>query len=154
MKRAKSWFGLLTALLTLNGAFGAEPSTAHVLAGLVDTAVRAGQDAALPPHLSVLLGISAGETSTPVRQLAFKNGDAMKTLNVCAADHRNVVLMSVSDNHRAAAYLMSSKGVLLKAFEYEIGGETHELELAVAGGNFLHERQLWISRAPALAISR
>jgi hypothetical protein len=99
-----------------------------------------------------LLGISTTETSTPVRQLGFKNGDAVKTFNVCTADHHNVVLMSVAANHHAAAYLMSSDGELRKAFVYEVGGETRQLRLSAADRDFLEERKLWFERAPALGI--
>ena len=144
--------GFLAALLVALGALGADASAAHLLHGLVAAAVRSGQDAKLPPHLSVLLGVSSTESSTPVRQLGFKNGDDIKTLNVCAADHRNVVLMSVGANNRARAYLMSPDGVLRKAITYEIGGVPRELRIADAKVEFLQERALWFERAAALGI--
>ena len=144
--------GFLAALLLALLALGAEAPAAHLLNGLVAAAVSSGQDAKLPPHLSVLLGISATETSTPVRQLGFKNGDDIKTLNVCAADHHNIVLMSVGSNNRANAYLMSADGVLRKAITYEVGGATRELRISDGKGDFLRERTLWFERAAALGI--
>jgi len=142
----------LAALLLVHCALAAEAPPTRVLSALVQAALHSGQDAKLPPHLSVLLGLSASETSTPVRQLEFKNGDDIKTLNVCASDHQSVVLMSVGTNKRVSAYLMSSDGVLRKAIVYQVGGDTRELRLAEASGAFLQERKLWLERSAALGI--
>ena len=143
----------LAALFLLHSALAAEAPVTRVLNGLVQTAVRSGQDAILPPHLSVMLGVSTSEASTPVRQLGFKNGDNIKTFNVCAADHQNVVLMSVGADSRVSAYLMSSEGVLRKAIVYQVGGDTRELRISAAKADFLEQRKLWFERAAALGIS-
>jgi hypothetical protein len=143
---------LLAALLLTQAALAADTSTSRVLNGLVEAAVRAGRDAALPPHLSVLLGLTITEASTPVRQLGFRNGDDIKTFNVSAVEHHDVVLMSVGANKHAAAYLMSPDGVLRKAIVYEVGGATRELRLAEANPDFLQQRRLWLDRAAALGV--
>jgi hypothetical protein len=141
--------GLLCGAQTW-GAGG--PDTARMLSGLESVAVQSGQHANLPPHLSLLLGISHTEASVAVHQLGFKNGQAIKTLNVCADEHNNVVLMSAGADQRIAAYLMSPQGTLRKAFVYRVGGDTRELRLAEAQAGFAQERELWIERAPALGV--
>jgi hypothetical protein len=145
-------YGCLAALIVARVAFGTQPAASHGLNGLVETAVRSGQDAALPPRLSVLLGLSSTEASTPVRQLGFRNGDDIKTFNVSTADHHNVVLMTVSANKHAAAYLVSPDGELRKAVVYQVGGATRELRLAEANPDFLQQRKLWLDRAAALGV--
>ena len=153
MKNAIKNAALLAVLIPACYALGSDASTARVLAGLVNAALHVGQKAKLGPHLSVLLGLSPTEASVEVRQLGFKNGDDIKTLNVCGDNHENVVLMTVGSDRRAEAYLMSPDGVLRKALRYQVGGDTTELRLTEAKPGFLRERKLWLERAPALGVT-
>jgi hypothetical protein len=137
----------LSALLLAHGVLGAELNSARLLSGLVQQAVSGRQEARLPPHLSVLLGISVSETATPVWQLSRKSSDALRLFNVCQNNHDNVVLTTLRAGNQSAAYLMSASGVLLKAIVYQVGGATQELSLAEARKPFARQRDFWLDQA-------
>jgi hypothetical protein len=147
MRHTPTRWSALSALLLAHGVLGAEVNSARLLSGLVQQALSARQEARLPPHLSVLLGISVSETATPVWQLSRKSSDALRLFNVCQNNHDHVVLTTMGANHQSAAYLMSAGGVLLKAIVYQVGGATHELSLAEGRKDFTRQRDFWLEQA-------
>lgn len=147
MRTEQTRWSWLTALVLMHGALGAEANSATLLSGLVQQAVTGRQEARLPPHLSVLLGVSASESSTPVWQLSRKSSSALRLFNVCQDNHDNVVLITTGADNQSAAYLMSAGGVLLKAIVYQVGGATQEPSLAQANKAFRQQRDFWLQQA-------
>jgi hypothetical protein len=127
----------MTVMLSAYGAAGS-------LAGLVDAVVRNGPASRLPAHLSVVLGISRIEQETAVKQAVIRDGQTVRTFNVCTAKHDDVVLMHVDEQSRSTkAYLASAAGVLRKAVSYRAGAPAVERSLAEARGDFANEIKFW-----------
>ncbi|MFI4866896.1 MAG: hypothetical protein ACHQDB_07290 [Steroidobacterales bacterium] len=106
----------LSALFLVHDVLGADANSARLLSGLVQQAVSGRQQARLPPHLSVLLGISVSESATPVWQLSRKSSDALRLFNICEDNHDNIVLTTMRADKQSAAYLMSA-GILTQPFD-------------------------------------
>jgi hypothetical protein len=160
MTRAGPLCSWLLLLWFAHGALGAEhaqpaePTTASLLKGLVQEAVTSGKDAELSPHLSLLLGVSVSERTTPIRQLGIKSDDALRLFDVAQDNHAHIVLMSVSANNQVAAYLMTPGGRLLKAVFYQVGGETVVPTLGGAKATFKPLRDFWLEKARSLEAPR
>ena len=138
--RGRSWLIVAVATGAIFSAYGAAQS----LAGLVEAVVAHGPESRLPAHLSVVLGISQAERETAVKQAVIRDGQTVHTFNVCAAQHDDVVMMSVNEQeHSTKAYLASAAGVLRKAVSYRAGAPANERSLAEARDDFANEIKLW-----------
>ncbi len=114
------------------------------LAPLIDTVLRNGPDSQLPAHLSLVLGVSHVEQKTAVKQAVVRDGNTVRTFNVCAADHGNVVILAYNEqSHATKAYLVSPAGRLRKAVDYQAGEPAHERSSADARSDFAAEIKFW-----------
>ena len=138
------WLAVIAAMAAIAGAHGATRS----LHGLIDAVVRNGPGSQLPAHVSVVLGVSRVEAPTAVKQAVVRDGDTVRTFNVCAANH-DVVVMLTHDEHSQStkAYLTSAAGKLRKAVYYQAGSAANERSLADARGDYAAELALWTAFA-------
>jgi hypothetical protein len=114
------------------------------LDGLIESVVRSGADAQLPAHLSVVLGVTAVERTTAVKQAVVRDGSAIRTFNVCTANHEDVVILTYDEQSRSTkAYLVSAKGALRKAVNYQAGAAANERSPADARSDFAYEIGFW-----------
>jgi hypothetical protein len=139
-----AWLAAVVAMAAIAGAHGATRS----LQGLIDAVVRNGPDSQLPAHLSVVLGVGRAEEKTAVKQAVIRDGDTVRTFNVCAANH-DVVVMLTHDEHSQStkAYLTSAAGKLRKAVYYQAGSAANERSLTDARGDYAAELALWTAFA-------
>lgn len=129
-------------------------SATRSLDALVDAVIRNGPDNELPAHLSVILGLSAHERKTPVKQAVMRDGYTVRTFNVCTANHGDLVMLTHNEqNHSSKAYLVSRAGVLRKAVYYQAGDPANERSLADARSDFLIEFKFWMTLGAGSAAS-
>jgi hypothetical protein len=134
------WWVVMLAMSAIICAHGATRS----LQGLIDAVVRNGPDSQLPPHLSVVLGVSPVERATAVKQAVIRNGRTVRTFNVCAANHGDVVMLTHDeDSQSTKAYLTSATGKLRKAVYYQAGAAANERSLLDARGDYAAELARW-----------
>ena len=134
------WWAVLLATAAIVSAHGATRS----LQGLIDAVVRNGPDSQLPARLSVVLGVSPVERTTAVKQAVLRDGYIVRTFNVCAANHGDVVMLTHDEHSQSTkAYLTSAAGNLRKAVHYQAGGAANERSLADARGDYAAELALW-----------
>jgi hypothetical protein len=142
----RNWFiaaAVTVAAIAMSATLGARGS-AELFTGLVGEVIFRGPESRLPAHLSVVLGISAAERETAVRQAVIRDGQIVHTFNVCSAKPDDVVMMSVNEReHSTKAYLASAAGVLRKAVSYGEGAPANERSLTEARGDFAKEIKLW-----------
>jgi uncharacterized protein with GYD domain len=145
------WLAVVAAMAAIAGAHSATRS----LQGLIDTVVRNGPDSQLPAHLSVVLGVSPVERATAVKQAVIRDGDTVRTFNVCAANH-DVVVMMTHDEHSQStkAYLTSAAGKLRKAVYYQAGSAANERSLTDARGDYAAELARWTAFGEKAAKTR
>jgi hypothetical protein len=146
------WFAATLLTLAMFSAQCAPPKAGGSFDELVETTVRRGPDAQLPPHLSVVLGLSALEQNTAVKQTVIRDGAAVRVFNVCSANHRDLVILTHNDQDQSTkAYLLSTGGRLRKAVFFR-GSEPAELRsMAEARADFAAEQRFWMdfsSRLP------
>ena len=136
----RAWLVVMAAMLAAASAHSATRS----LDALVDAVIRNGPDNQLPAHLSVILGVSALEQKTPVKQAVMRDGYTVRTFNVCTANRRDLVMVTYNEQSRSTkAYLVSPAGVLRKAVYYQAGDPANERSLADARPGFLSEYKFW-----------
>jgi len=136
----RAWMFVAFAVMAILSSRAATPS----LAPLIETVVRNGPDSQLPAHLSVVLGVSHVEQKTAVKQAVVRDGPTVRTFNVCAADHGDVVILTYNEqSHATKAYLVSPAGRLRKAVDYQAGEPAHERSLADARSDFAAEIKFW-----------
>jgi hypothetical protein len=147
----QAWLAVVVAMAAIAGAHSATRS----LQGLIDAVVRNGPDSQLPAHLSVVLGVTRAEEKTAVKQALIRDGDTVRTFNVCAANH-DVVVMLTHDEHSQStkAYLTSPAGKLRKAVYYQAGSAANERSLADARGDYAAELARWTAFAEKAANTR
>jgi hypothetical protein len=146
----RTWLAVMAAMLVVASAQSATRS----LDALVDAVIRKGPDNQLPAHLSVILGVSAPEQRTPVKQAVVRDGYTVRTFNVCTANHNDLVMMTYNEqSHSAKAYLVSPAGVLRKAVYYQAGDPANERSLANARPDFLIEYEFWTNLSAGGAAS-
>jgi hypothetical protein len=144
------WLVAMAAMLVVESAQCATRS----LDALVDAVIRKGPDNQMPAHLSVILGVSALEQTTPVKQAVMRDGHTVRTFNVCTANHSDLVMMTYNEqNHSSKAYLVSPAGLLRKAVYYQAGDPANERSLADARPDFLIELRFWMNLSAGSAIS-
>jgi len=147
----RAWLAVVLALAAIAGAHSATRS----LQGLIDAVVRNGPDSQLPAHLSVVLGVTRAEAKTAVKQAVIREGDIVRTFNVCAADHEVVVMLTHDEHSQSTkAYLTSAAGKLRKAVYYQAGSAAHERSSADARGDYAAELALWTAFAEKSAKTR
>jgi hypothetical protein len=130
-------------MLAMTAILSAQSATLP-LQGLIDAVVRYGPDSQLPARLSIVLGVSQVENTTPVKQAVIRDGQLVRTFNVCAANHDNVVMLTHDEQSQSTkAYLTSAAGKLRKAVQYQAGGAASERSLADARGDYAAELALW-----------
>jgi hypothetical protein len=136
----RAWLAAAIAMAAMLSAQGAGRS----IGGLVDAVVRNGLDGLLPAHLSVVLGVSPVERTTAVKQAVVRDGSVVRTFNVCAANHDDVVILTYNElTHSTKAYLVSAKGALRKAVYYLAGAAANERSLADASKDYSDEIEFW-----------
>jgi hypothetical protein len=136
--------GLLCGVTLAATGGGATPWTEV----LTQRALAGGYPGTLPPHLSMVLGLTRKPTGLPVRRLVSRNDLTVRTLNVSVARHQDVVLL-LDDlrNQSTAAYLVSTGGKLRKAVSYHNGEAPQELSAAEAQTGFAEEVRYWSEEA-------
>jgi hypothetical protein len=133
----------VAALVAMAAILSAHGAT-HSLKALIDAVVKDGLDARLPAHLSVVLGVAAVEQKTAVKQAVIRDGQTVRTFNVCAPNHGDVVMFTYDEQSRGAkAYLVSAAGELRKAVSYQPGAPANERTLADARSDFSGELKFW-----------
>jgi hypothetical protein len=124
----------------------ASAQAAASLAGLIEAVVRHGPDSQLPARLSVVLGVSRSEQPTAVKQAVMRDGDTVRTFNVCAANHADVVMITYNERSRSSkVYLASPAGALRKAVAFQAGAPAAERSLTEAHGDFAGELKFWLA---------
>jgi hypothetical protein len=123
------------------------------LGELVDAVIREGPASQLPAHLSVVLGVSKVEQPIAVKQAVVRDGNTVRTFNVCAANHSDVVMITYNEQSRwSMAYLVSPNGELRKAVSFQAGAPAIERRLPEARGDFAAEMKFWrgVEHQPAV----
>ena len=116
------------------------------LAGLIDDVIRKGPASQLPAHLSMVLGVSGIEQPTAVKQAVLRDGDTVRTFNVCTANHSKVVMITYNEQSRSSkAYLVSPAGNLRKAVSFRAGAPATERSPRDARGDFAAEIKFWMN---------
>jgi hypothetical protein len=124
----------------------ASAQAAASLEGLIEAVVRRGPDSQLPARLSVVLGVSRSEQPTAVKQAVLRDGDTVRTFNVCAANHADVVMITYNEQSRSSkVYLVSPAGALRKAVAFQAGAPAAERSLTEAHGDFASELKFWLA---------
>ncbi|MDB6044293.1 MAG: hypothetical protein JWM63_2844 [Gammaproteobacteria bacterium] len=132
----------LLAAATLGAMMAAHAATSVM--ALSEAVLRNGPDSRLPAHLSVVLGVSRVEEPTRVKQAVIREAGTVRTFNVCAGNHDDVVLLTYDEQSRTTkAYLVSGRGVLRKAVDYQSGGAARERALIEARSDFRRELKFW-----------
>ena len=110
-----------------------------------------GAIAALPPHLSMVLGLGDGTQDLAVRQAAKRSGQEVHTFNVAQAQKKPVVvLMNYNENTKVAqAFLLKSGGHLEKAVTYSAGAAPQPVPDSQAKNALRAELQFWAGEAGA-----
>jgi len=135
----RTWLIAVTVL----AAF-AVPAATSTLGRLVDAVLRQGPDSQLPAHLSVVLGLSPVERTTAVKQAVIRDGDTVRTFNVCVGNHKDLVMLVTNEKTQATkAYLLTAAGVLRKAIDYQAGGAPRERPRKEARKDFANEIKFW-----------
>jgi hypothetical protein len=122
------------------------PSAKRKLAAAAETASRQGIHATLPPHISILLGITK-EENWPVMQGVVRTGNMVQGIDVGVANQNDIVLFVVDEAaSNQSLYLTSREGLLRKVVSVKagVGGVvriTDEQRKA-----FEKEKQFWIDR--------
>jgi hypothetical protein len=107
--------------------------------------IRNGPDSQLPSHLSVMIGVSQVEQTTPVKQAVVRDGAVVRTFNVCVANHDDVVIIVYNEQSRwSMAYLSSATGTLRKAVSFQAGAPATVRTLPAARDDFAKEINFWI----------
>jgi hypothetical protein len=153
-KRRSAVFGLLLGLIVLSSPSQAGPPAAPKprLAGIIDEVVAKGPASQIPPHLSVVLGITTTQQPTAVKQAVMRAGDSMHTFNVRSDQQSDVVLMAYDSRTRATnAYLTNPAGTLRKAVSYQPGEAPIERKANEAGGQFAAEIKFWLNLSKTAA---
>jgi hypothetical protein len=139
------WFAGTLFMLAMFPLQAAPPGTAGSFDELVETTVRRGPEGQLPPHLSVVLGLSTVEQSIPVKQAVIRDGSAVRVFNVCAANHKDLVILTHNDQDQSTkAYLLSAKGRLRRAVFFRDGEPAQIRSMAEARGDFAAEQKFWV----------
>jgi hypothetical protein len=118
----------------------------NTLSAAVNRTLDEGHDAALPPHISHLLGISPQEHEVPVKQIV-EMGEPIRGFEVSTAEHNNIVLFVESRAQKQSTfYLTSRRGSLRKVLAVIEG-----VGYARAPSNddreaFEREKQYWVGR--------
>lgn len=144
----------LTLLFLSPGICGADAVSTHWLSDLVQQALAQGQSAQLSPHLSVLLGLTTAERSTPVQQLGIRSDAALWLFDVCRSPHAPIVLMRVGDDRHVSVYRITTRGRPLRAVAYEIGGATQLLPAQQSTVDFRRQVDFWRAQQQSLQSAR
>jgi hypothetical protein len=135
----RAWLVVGFALFATASAYGAAS-----LASLIDEVMRKGPASQLPAHLSMVLGLSVIEQPTAVKQAVLRDGDTVRTFNVCTANHSDVVMITYNEKSRSSkAYLVSPAGNLRKAVSFKAGAPATERSPREAGADFAAEIKFW-----------
>ena len=142
LRRSGKLTWIIIAAVLLSPVFGRTGVSA--LAPVIDAVLRKGPAGQLPAHLSVVLGITQAEQPVPVKQAVVRNANTVRTFNVCAANHDDVVMLTYDEqSHATKVYLVSVSGVLRKAVRYQAGGAAEERALSDARRDFEGEMKFW-----------
>ena len=140
----RMWAAALIPVLSIWSAQAAVP----LLQPLIGAVLRNGPDSQLPPHLSLVLGLSKSGQALPIKQAHLREGSVVRTFNVSTVDHEDVVLMSYDEQTRSThAYLTSASGVMRMAVAYETGAQAVVRAKAEAAPDFRAELNRWTSLA-------
>lgn len=135
-----TWLIAAVAMAAIVPAQGAD----RPFGELIEAVVHHGPDAMLPPHLSVVLGVSPQERQTAVKQAVVRNASMVRTFNVCTENHDDVVILTYDElSHATKVYLASPAGKLRKAVHYQAGAAANERSLADARSDFANEADFW-----------
>jgi hypothetical protein len=111
---------------------------------LTKEATTSGFQATLPPHVSMVLGLTKKGESIAVRQLVSRAGQKVHTFNVVVADKGDIVVFVVNEKEQSTvAYLLTARGTLRGAVSYQTGGEPHELAASEAKPGLAREIRYW-----------
>ena len=139
------WFAGALCMLAMFPVQAAPPGTAGSFDELVETTVRRGPDGQLPPHLSVVLGLSTLEQGISVKQAVIRDGSAVRVFNVCAANHKDLVILTHNDQEQSTkAYLFSTQGRLRRAVFFRDGEPAQMRSTSEARGDFAAEQKFWM----------
>ena len=110
-----------------------------------------GVIAALPPHLSMVLGLGDGTQDLAVRQAGKRSGQEVHTFNVAQAQKKPlVVLMDYNESTKVVqAFLLKSGGHLEKAVTYTAGAPPRPVPESQARNALREELQFWAGEAGA-----
>ena len=119
------------------------------ISGFTDRVLHQGHDALLPPHLALVLGLSAGEKAIAVKQLGTQSPQEIRTFNVRTEKGRTVVVILRYDRKTQVtqAFLLGRGAKLRRAVTYETGAQPTSLSDENARVAFQEELQYWSSQA-------
>ena len=144
--------GLTTLMLVVgpvavgHAQHGVSSHTHGRLALAADTTVREGANAALPPHISTLLGLTQ-EAECPVTQSMARTGKIVQGLDVSVGNKNDVVLFVVDEGaNNQDLYLTSPEGTLRKVVSVK-AGVGYVLRVTDRDRKAFHkEKEFWIER--------
>jgi hypothetical protein len=140
----RAWRIVAIAVSVAMAAICSAQGATSLFATLVDAIIRHGPDSQLPANLSVELGVGRETQKTAVKQAVVRDGDTVRTFNVCSVNRANLVIMNYDErSHSMKAYLVSVKGALRKAVYYQAGAAAAERSAADARSDFAAEIKFW-----------
>lgn len=122
------------------------PKPQRRLVAAVHKTLAEGKDAALPPHISNLLGISPMEREVPVKQFAII-GELVRGFEVDIADHDHIVIF-IDDRSKKESmfYLTSPLGTLQKVLSVRQGVGYTRVPTPADQKAFATEKSFWLDR--------
>jgi hypothetical protein len=111
---------------------------------LIDAVVHQGPEGNLPPRLSVVLGLTATEKQTPVKQAVVREGQSVRVFNVSTVNHGDLVILTHDEQKQSTkAYRVSAAGELCKAVLFHGSEPAQERSTAASRDDFAGEIKFW-----------
>jgi hypothetical protein len=145
-----SWLAAILIIVGVSWPQGARaqqkpaaPKPPNRFTAAVNLVLEQGVDAILPPHLSVLLGVSPTEKECQVKQRTVQTENLVRGFDVATDHHNNIVLFLERPGERMF-YLVSPRGTLRKVVTVKEGvGQEQKIGPKLTK-SFQEEKQIWL----------
>lgn len=123
------------------------PTDQERMTRAVREVLQKGFTAHVPPHLSVLLGISPKEEDCLVAQSVVRNENGVQTFDVSITNYHDVVVAVVNrEGDEQTHYLTSPQGTLRKVVWVHKGVGSEQRITGEIRKAFEREKQFWLER--------
>jgi hypothetical protein len=117
------------------------------IARAVDTVLKAGLKATMPPHVSDMLGIASGGKECPVAQRFERNGKLVLGFNVSTTNKNDIVIFVTDEGKNEDTYYLTSPlGRLRRVLAVKEGTGNLQRPAAKEKAAFEKELRFWLDR--------